>query len=1328
MSRTVRLSVGVIAAVLLLTVVVIGVVMVGGNTDAGRGLIERMTYKLSAGHVKLTGLGGSFPTQLTLRELQLIDPHGAWLTAADVSLTWSPSALLKRRIQIDTLKVALLQVDRAPFSASQGGGNASTPHIEVGELAIARVALGAPLVGTAATLSLQGNLRLRSLDDADANVVAHRLNGSGDYTLHLRFDARRMDGSLALNEPADGPLEHLLTVPGLGALAATVTLAGPRDAELVDVELKAGGLQASLKGTVDVTHRSAQLGYSVNARAMTPRADLSWDDMTGHGSWHGPLSSPAVDGVFDVHRLRVPGQIRIASLSATATAGQGRLGMHAVVGGLEIPGSEPLLLAKTAVQVDAALRLDSATRPLDLTATHPLFALQVHSDDVMPAAGPLAGTLELKLPDLAPLARFASQDVRGSAALKAHVAHRQDGDAVSVDGTAELTGGDAAWIRVVGPRVGLRLAGSLSASQLNVDNLRIAGRTLVLAAAGKADRPPSSHGGFIENLQAHWQFDASDLAALSSDVAGNLKMTGRLGGSLTALTADADVIAQLSVRGSPSGRVDGSLHALGLPGKPSGTIRAHGRLDGAPLELNAALERGGENTLRILIPQANWKSAHLEGDLTTDAAFGGGRGQLNLRIAQLGDFDRLLGISLAGSAAGKVGFVPAQGRPLTQLNLDVENVVFGQFAGNLHLQGRGPPNALGLQLTADLPLLQGSPAKLAADAVLDVDARVLRLQSGRMDYRSETAKLLAPAVLSFGSGVRVDDLKIGMREAVIELLGQVSPTLELDAAARQIKPDLVNAFVPGLLAGGILEGHARLKGSAANPVGTVQLDAKGIRFADDAAIGLPAADVRARAQLADGTASIDAKLTAGTASQLTAAGSVPFAVNGALNIKIDGHVDVGLVNPFLEARGLHAAGELTANAAVTGSTTAPSVGGSLTLAHGSLRDYGRGVNLTDLSAELTGKNGTLQIESFKATAGPGTIDMNGSVGVLQRGMPVNLIITAKNAQPLATTLITANLDSDIHVTGTARERLDVTGTIDVNRATIGIPDSFPPEVDVLDVHRRGKTGVAPAAAKPLVIGIDIAIQARQQILVQGRGLDAEMGSPNPLRLSGTSAAPVVSGGLDLLRGSFTLAGNKLTFSEGRVSFDGVGLQKKIDPTLDFTAATTLGSSTATLRITGVADAPIIALSSSSGLQQDEIMAQLLFGESGSQLSALQLAQVGAALATLSGVGGSGSSPLDKLQKSLGLDRLSVGTNTTTTATGAPETSGAAIQAGRYVSKRVYIEGRQTTTGTSQVQVDVDLTKHLKLQTRLGNGTATTQGTTPENDPGSSVGLVYQFEY
>ncbi|MGC2498021.1 MAG: translocation/assembly module TamB domain-containing protein, partial [Acidobacteriaceae bacterium] len=74
------------------------------------------------------------------------------------------------------------------------------------------------------------------------------------------------------------------------------------------------------------------------------------------------------------------------------------------------------------------------------------------------------------------------------------------------------------------------------------------------------------------------------------------------------------------------------------------------------------------------------------------------------------------------------------------------------------------------------------------------------------------------------------------------------------------------------------------------------------------------------------------------------------------------------------------------------------------------------------------------------------------------------------------------------------------------------------------------------------------------------------------------------------------------------------------------------------------------------------------------------------------------------------------------------TNGAMLTAGKYVSKRVYVAASQSTTGYSQVQVNVDLSQYLKLQTRLGNGTATAQGTTPENDPGSSIGLAWQMPY
>jgi translocation and assembly module TamB len=553
--------------------------------------------------------------------------------------------------------------------------------------------------------------------------------------------------------------------------------------------------------------------------------------------------------------------------------------------------------------------------------------------------------------------------------------------------------------------------------------------------------------------------------------------------------------------------------------------------------------------------------------------------------------------------------------------------------------------------------------------------------------------------------------------------GQISPAMALRASLRQVEPALVNAFIPNLLAAGVIEAHADLHGSLTAPVGEISMSAVGVQSADDAALGLPPANIHVTAGLRGHTADIDARLDAGSASQITALGQAPLAADGEVNMKINGKTDMGLMNAFLEARGQHASGQLDIDATITGNVASPQITGTLDLKDGKINDYGRGVSLTDIAAQIVGDQGTLLIKSFTASAAPGTVSMSGSVGVLQKGIPVDLQITARNAQPLVSKLITANLNADLTIKGTARERLDVAGTMHLNKTLIGIPNGLPLNVAVLDVRRRDKK--APVVReKPLVIGLNVAVHAPDQILVQGRGLDARM--RGDLQIGGTTDSPLVSGGFDLERGTFSLATGRLNFTEGRVSFNGAGLQNKIDPTLDFTAQTSIGDTTATMTITGLADAPVFDFSSNPSKPQDEIMALLLFGAPTQQLTPLQLAQVGAALASMSGVGGSNSlNPLVKIQKSLGLDRLSIGAGTTNAQTG--QDSGASIEAGRYVSKRVYIEAKQSTAGTSQVEADVDLTKHLRLQTRLGNGTAV-QGTTPDNDPGTSVGLIYRFEY
>jgi translocation and assembly module TamB len=491
-----------------------------------------------------------------------------------------------------------------------------------------------------------------------------------------------------------------------------------------------------------------------------------------------------------------------------------------------------------------------------------------------------------------------------------------------------------------------------------------------------------------------------------------------------------------------------------------------------------------------------------------------------------------------------------------------------------------------------------------------------------------------------------------------------------------------------------------------------------------AARDLQAVDAHGTARLMGKVAQLEAHLNAGRASQLTLAGTTPLDTRGACDLKLNGKLDAGLANPWLEARGERLAGGIKVNATVRGAVRSPEVGGTIDLANGDLRDYVQGAHLSNISAHLTGNHGTLRIEALTARAGPGEIALTGQVGVLQPKLPLTLRLTAKKAQPVTSEILTANLDADLKVEGALRERIDASGTMNVNRAVIGIPNALPSEVAVLDVRHPGEAPPPPPERK-LVIGLDLKLHAPRGILVQGRGLNAELGGD--LHIGGTNASPSVSGGFEMIRGTFALASTKLNFTSGRVSFNGAGLTGKIDPTLDFTAQTTVTDATATLHITGLADSPQFELSSSPPLPQDEILARLLFGESAAQLTALQVAQIGAALAKLSGVGGSGPDPLARVQQALGLDRLSVGSGSSTGAPGA-QSSGTSVEAGRYVSSRVFVGAKQSTTGFSQVEVDVDLSKHLKLQTRLGNGTATTQGTTPENDPGSSIGMVYQFQY
>ena len=1338
MARAPRILLWVTGILVVLPAVLITLVVLVANVDWGRRLLELTATQLSGGQIVMTGVSGRFPDDLRIAHVEIHDAGTPWLSADDVALQWSPSSLARKLLRVQLLRAARVELWRAPAAAPSRAG-ISEPfelpvQLDLTQVEINRLDIGAPLAGSPASVSLKGNVRAASLQEADAALTVKRLDAPGNYQFGGHIDPASVKFDLDLDEPAQGLLAGLANLPDLGAVSVQASVDGPRNSPTLRLAVVAGLLRASGLGTLDLAGQIIDLDVTAAAPAMTPRPDVSWMRMSLQAHVHGPFTNPDATGWIRVDELKA-GATQLHSFSADLQGNRGRVGMHAVLDRLRIPGPNPDLFRSAPVDFRAEARLDDPGRPVTFAVVHPLLSVQGNAN----TADEWSGALTLSGPALAPFAALAGLDLKGHATLDAKFTAGDQATNVEIAGIVGMTGGASPVRALIGESARLSVSAKWQAGNITVERLQLDGRAMRVFADGSVKS---------DNVDVNWKLALSDLTAVASSLSGRMEATGRVQGSPDNLNLMANATGDLGTYGSPHGPIKASARLQGLPHSPVGRFDLRASADGSPLEFAMHLQRSEDGALLAKIERAEWKSAHVEGNLTLRASDRLPQGRIAIRIARLSDLKPWMGQDVEGSIAANVDVSQSGGHVRAKIQLDArdaaiggsriehlnvtgevedpttrpnvalqfiaDNVVANGVAGNARLRADGPLEALVLKLTSDLHA--DSPAQITATATLNMPARQLSVSALQAQYREQTARLLAPARVSFGDGFAVDRLRVGMQQAVLEAAGRVAPTLDLTASLRNVTPALVRTFMPELQADGTMSAEAQLRGTTAQPRGMVRLTGNGLRVRAGAGASLPAATLRASADLQGASARIEAKLSGGNQASLNANGTVPLSMTGPIDVHVQGTIDATIANPILEVNGRRVKGQVSLDVALSGNLAAPRIDGSARLVRGEIQDYTLGAHLTNVEALIQAAGDSMRIASFTAHAGSGTVSASGTVGLLAAGRPVDLKLTARNARAFATDLLTADTDLDLALRGQADTRLDVTGKITINRADIKIPDALPPTVGVLDVRRPGQKAPPPPPAHPMVIGLDIAVNAPQRIFVRGRGLDAEAGGE--LRVAGTAVAPQISGGFDMRRGTFDLGGTTLRFTSGKVGFNGTGITQKIDPTLDFVAESTSGGITAKLLVTGYADAPRILLTSVPELPQEEILARLLFGTNVKQLTAVQAVQIGAALVSLTGAGG-GFNPLLAAQRTLGLDRLSVGSTST---------GGTTVEAGRYIYGTVYVGAKQSTSGSTQAKVQVDLTKHLKLQATVGTGGTTAQGLTPDNDPGSSIGLLYQFEY
>ena len=1317
--------------VTLLSSLVFGLALIfyAANSPAGRSWVEQNVAALTGGKIILAGLSGRFPDALRLDHLELHGDDDVWLTIDGLALDWSPRRLLERTVEIERLEAEHIVLARLPVTTDEDKP-ALPVAVNLRTLRVGRLDLGQAVAGQAASLAIDGKSSLSSLDRGEAELALQRLDREGAYTLRGNLNAGMISAHLSVREPAHGLISAYANFQGMDALSAEVDMDGPLAALQTRLNLTLGPLQAKLQGPIDWEHNAADVTVSAKAPAMQLRPGLSWKAVALDAKVRGPFTRPTADGSLRIDQLSAA-NTAVRSIAMEVQGDAGTVQVSGTLTGLRLPGPQPDLLESSPLAFQADIRLDAAQRPVAFKLKHPLIAAEGKAD----TATDLRTEMTVNLPNLKPFAALSGVDAQGKASLSLRTANQGETTKLDMDGTVGLTAGNPPLVGLLGNAAKIGITATLRGEDITLPRFTLDGKAITLAA----------DGSFINRTTNFtWKLALKDLAPLLAGASGQMAAQGRLTGVLENMTVTADVNGELAAQALPRGPITAKLRLEGLPALPSGQFTVRGSLGGAPLDLAFTAKAPPDGNVQLMIDSAHWKSAKAQGNLTLPKGTDLPLGKIGLDMAHLEDLRPFLDQPLSGSVTANLETSIQGSRPIASLQLNARNagltglvevgrstlavtvaepllrpvadghiqlddIVAGGLAGSAQVELAGPPEALKLQVSALIQNVAGNEVKLSSAATLDANAKQANIAEWQAHWKGETLRLLAPVRLAFADGLAVDRLRLGLREAELELEGRLSPALNLTAAVRTLPVELIALLVPDPHIAGTLEAEARLSGTLEHPTGTLTIESNTLKLLTEAGRALPTPKLTATAQLAGMSAHIDTRLSAGNNATVGITGEVPYTPSGPLDLHANGALDLKLLDPWLTAQGRRLRGQVALNADLAGTLAAPRPTGTLQLTNGEVQDFAIGAHLTHLTALLQAEGGTVRLSKFEGRAGPGTVAASGAVDLLGEGMPVNLTLTARKARPLADDRMTVNLNTDLTVKGQASGPLDIAGLIHINRAEIRIPERMPTKIAVLKVIRPGAPPPPPPVPGPDVT-LNLTMDAPREIFVRGRGLDSELGGK--IHVRGTVAKPQPDGGFAMRRGQFSLAGQTLTFSKGEVGFDGGSLA---DPSLNFVASTTSGNVTATLTIGGTAGNPKIKLSSVPELPQDEVLARLLFGRSATTLSPLEMVQIASAVASLTGVTSGFGDPLESVRKNLGLDRLSIG--------GANP----ALEAGRYVAPGVYVGAKQGVTGTgTQATVQIDLFKGLKVEGTAGTGVPSSgaSGTAGTN----SVGVIYQHEY
>ena len=378
-------------------------------------------------------------------------------------------------------------------------------------------------------------------------------------------------------------------------------------------------------------------------------------------------------------------------------------------------------------------------------------------------------------------------------------------------------------------------------------------------------------------------------------------------------------------------------------------------------------------------------------------------------------------------------------------------------------------------------------------------------------------------------------------------------------------------------------------------------------------------------------------------------------------------------------------GPLAVGADIRGRLADPQIRGSLRTANGRIESQVTGMVIDHVVSQASFSGPQLIFSQITGqTTGGGSVSGNGNVTFSGGKALMNLSFNASQALLLNRDDVAARVTGPLQLRSDAKGGI-ISGDLRLNKGRFQLgrasTASAVPQLNVRETGLDEEDVIEPAQLHPWKLDLKL---VGSDLRVTGLGINSRW--TTNLQIGGLADAPRFAGRADLVQGNYDFAGRIFRLDRGVIRFRN---ESPVDPLLDIHAEAAVQGLSATVTVGGTGLKPEITFASSPPMPQDELLSRILFGTSITNLSAPEALQLASAVAALQA--GSGSlDPINALRKAVGLDRLRI--VPADVATGQKT----AIAAGKYITRKLFVEVVTDGAGYSATQVEYQMTRWLSL--------------------------------